>query len=73
MTLNEAQGWMEPIIRYLIQNEIPEEERESKCIRRIFARYLITADHLYKMSRVAHMLRCVSEEDAIFVIKEVYE
>lgn len=64
---------MAPIVRYLIQNELPEEEREAKRIRRIFARYLIMADHLYKMDREAHMLRCILEEDTIFVMKEVHE
>lgn len=73
MTLNEARGWMTPIIRYLIQNKLIEEEREAKCIRRISARYLIVADHLYKMGRPAPMLRCISEEDSIFVMKEVHE
>lgn len=32
MTLNEARGWMMPIIRYLSQNEISKEEIEAKHI-----------------------------------------
>ena len=73
MTTNEVRGWMAPIIRSLIQNELPEEEREAKRIRRISARYLIVADHLYKMGRANFMLRCISKEDTMFVMKEVYE
>lgn len=57
MTLNEARGWMTPIIRYLTQNELPEEERKAKHIRRIFVRYLIMADHLSKMGRWASRMK----------------
>lgn len=28
-------------------------------------------DHMYKMGRAAPMLRCISEEDSIFFMKEV--
>lgn len=57
MTLNNARGWMVPIIQYLTQNELPEEEVEVRHIKRIFARYLIVADQLYKMGRSTPMLR----------------
>lgn len=61
MTLDSTRGWMTPIVRYLTQNEMPEEEVEAKCIRGIYARYLIATDNLYKMGRSAPMLRCISE------------
>lgn len=54
---------MAPIIQYLIQNELPEEEMESMRIRRISVRYLIMVDHLYKMGRVTPILRCILEKD----------
>lgn len=64
---------MEPITLYLIQNELPREERESKRIRRISKRYLIIVYHIYKMGRASPMLRYILEEDSVFVIKDVHE
>lgn len=72
ITLKEAKGWMMPIIRYLTQNVLSEEEREAKHIRRISVRYLIMVDQLYKMGRSSPMLSCISEEDSIFVMKEIH-
>lgn len=59
-TLNEARGWMASIIQYLTQNELSEVEREANRIRRIFVRYLIMDDRLYKIGRATSMLRYIS-------------
>lgn len=52
---------MVPIVRYLTQNELPEEEIEARKIKRISTRYLIVVDQLYKMGRSSPMLICISK------------
>lgn len=57
MTLDSARDWMAPITRYLTQNELPEVEVEARRIKRIYVRYLIMVNNLYKMGRSDPMLR----------------
>lgn len=73
MTLNNVRGWMVPTIKYFTHNDLPEEEIEVRRIKRIPPRYLIILDQLYKKGRSTPMLRCISEEDTILVMKEVHE
>lgn len=72
MTLNNARDWMVPIIQYLTQKELPEEIK-ARHIKRISARYLIVVDQLYKMGISTSMLRFISEEYIVLVMKEVHK
>lgn len=73
MVMENEKGWMTPIIQYLTHDKLPNEETEAWRIKRISSRYLRVADQLYKMDRSSPMLRCVTEEEARLIMKEVHE
>lgn len=71
--LEEARGWMTPIIRYLKWDIFTDDGMEARKIKRMSAKYLVMVNQLYKMGRATPMLICVSEEEVGSIIWEVRE
>ena len=43
--------WMDPIINFLAEGQVPNDEKETDRIRRVFVRYWLSADRrLYRRS-----------------------
>ena len=64
---------MDPIISYLKDGKLPDDKLEAKRLRCKSARYTILQDVLYKRGFTALYLRCLSSEEADYVMREIHE
>jgi len=69
----QADGWMTPIIKYLMGSFSPQNEEEAQMVKRRAAKFTMVTGRLYKMGRATPMLRCPGEEETDLVLLEVHE
>ena len=65
--------WMLPIIRYLKEGTLPADRAEAHKLRIGASRFQLLGGILYKMGFSRPHLRCLSSEEANYVIREVHE
>ena len=66
-------NWMTPIISYLKYGSLPEGKDEARRLRVRSARYVLLYDVLYKRGFLQPYLRCLSPDEANYVLREVHE
>ena len=66
-------NWMTPIISYLKDENLPEGKDEAKRLRVRLIRYVLLNDVLYKRGFSQPYLRCLSPDEANYVLREVHE
>ena len=55
--------WMNPIIDFLVEDKVPDDEKEAKKIHRVAPRYWLSADRkLYRRSFAGLYLLCLHPE-----------
>uniref|UniRef100_A0A5B7BB47 Reverse transcriptase domain-containing protein n=1 Tax=Davidia involucrata TaxID=16924 RepID=A0A5B7BB47_DAVIN len=69
----QTQTWMDPIICYLKDGTLPEEKVQARKIKLKSARYVIISDQLYRRSYSQPLLRCLTPEEASYVLREIHE
>ena len=66
--------WMDPIIRFLKDDVLPEEKGEADKVRRKATRFWLSEDHkLYKRSYSGPYLLCMHHEAAESLLEELHE
>ena len=66
--------WMDPIIEFLAEDRIPDDESEAKKIRRIASRYWLLADRkLYRRSFGGPYLLCLHPGKLNELLAELHE
>ena len=73
MKIKEQDEWMIPIIRYLKEGWLPEDETEARKIQIRAARFVIIDDVLYRRGYSLPYLRCTSLEEADYILREIHE
>jgi hypothetical protein len=71
ITINTT--WMLPIIRYLKEGTLLADKTEAHKLRIRASRFQLLRGILYKMGFSRPHLRCLSPEEANYVIREVHE
>ena len=66
-------NWMTSIISYLKYGSLPEGKDEARRLRVRSARYVLLYDVLYKRGFLQPYLRCLSPDEANYVLREVHE
>ena len=66
-------SWMAPIISYLKNGTLLEGKDEARKLKVWSARYVLLNDALYKRGFSQPYLRCLSPDDANYVLREVHE
>ena len=66
-------SWMIPIISYLKDGTLLERKDEARKLRVRSARYILLNDTLYKRGFSQPYLRCLSPDEANYVLREVHE
>ena len=66
-------SWMAPIISYLKDGILPEGKDEARKLRVRLAKYVLLNDALYKRDFSQPYLRCLSPDEANYVLREVHK
>ncbi|KAK6118110.1 hypothetical protein DH2020_048159 [Rehmannia glutinosa] len=72
-TETTEQTWMTPIVQYLEKGVQPENKAEARTLRTQAARFTLVDGILYKRGYSVPLLRCLSEIDADYALREVHE
>ena len=70
---NEPLSWMDPIIMYLLHEDLPNNKNKARNLRIKAARYALIGNHLYHKSFTGLYLICLNSEDARRLLEEIYE
>ncbi|RDX79463.1 Retrovirus-related Pol polyprotein from transposon 17.6, partial [Mucuna pruriens] len=65
--------WTDPIVGYLKEGRLPNDQVEANKIRKEAPRYTLVNGRLYRRGFSSPLLRCIDHEEAKYVIKEVHE
>ncbi|XP_059663780.1 uncharacterized protein LOC132309493 [Cornus florida] len=65
--------WAEPIIRYIENEKLPQDCMEARKIRMRAAKYSLIDGVLYKKGFSLPYLRCVSMNEANYILKDIHE
>ncbi|RDX74755.1 Gypsy retrotransposon integrase-like protein 1, partial [Mucuna pruriens] len=65
--------WMDPLIAYLKEERLLEDSAIAKRMLREASRYVLIDQRLYRRRFSFLLLRCVDEDEATYVIREVHE
>ena len=68
-----APSWMDPIWDYLLNGILPSNMKEASKLRARSFRFTLLQETLYKRGFSAPFLKCIGNEDANYVIREVQE
>lgn len=64
---------MTPLIAYVKDNVSTRELKETKKLQEKASRYTILDDRLYQRGFSFSLLKCITTQEADYVIKEVHE
>jgi hypothetical protein len=65
--------WMTPIINYLKNNQLPGDPEKARKARIQSLQYLMEKCQLYQKSYLGPLMKCIDEEEANYVIREIHE
>ncbi|KAK6145078.1 hypothetical protein DH2020_021898 [Rehmannia glutinosa] len=71
--IEERDDWRYGIYQYLSKSHLPEDKWKASRIRARATRFCIIGDLLYKRAFAGPMLRCLSEEEGSYVLREIHE
>ncbi|XP_073017818.1 uncharacterized protein [Primulina eburnea] len=69
----EEEDWRTGIIDYLKEGKLPANPREARKLKTKCARYVMVGDVLFRTSFAGPLLRCLSYQEADYVLREVHE
>ena len=64
---------MDPIWDYLIDGLLPDDPKEASKLRTRSAKFTIHNGSLYKRGFFTLILKCITEKDADYILREVHE
>ena len=64
---------MTPIISFLQDGHLPQDVKKARKVRKRAAKFTILNDILYKKGFSMPYLKCVDEEEAKYILKEIHE
>ncbi|XP_015967035.1 uncharacterized protein LOC107490744 [Arachis duranensis] len=66
-------SWLEPIIDFLENSKLPDDEKAAKALRREAAKYATIQGQLFKKGLSQPLLKCLHPEQVDYVLREVHE
>ncbi|XP_075499387.1 uncharacterized protein LOC142537778 [Primulina tabacum] len=64
---------MTPIVDYIIQGKLPEDRAQAAKIKKQAPMFVFLSDVLYRRSYQGPLLKCLSEEEVEYVLREIHE
>lgn len=71
--LQTQASWAKPIRDYMEHNILPEDKLEASRIKFRASRYVVFDGVSYKWGHTIPLHRCVTEEEAIYIMRKVHE
>ena len=73
MEFEQEPSWIDPIIPYLKNGELPENKIEAKVLRLKATRYVIYNDKLYRRGYAMPLLKCMTPSEANYIMRNIHE
>ena len=73
MDLVQEPSWMDPIVAYLKNGEVPEGKTKARILRLKAAHYVLYNDKLYQMGYSMPLLKCVPPFKAEYIMREIHK
>ena len=73
MSVSIGESWMDPIRAYIRDGILPEDKRKARILKCRAARYTLLDGILYRRGFTLPLLRCVDDEEADYVLREIHE
>ncbi|KAL2226537.1 UNVERIFIED_CONTAM: hypothetical protein Sindi_2012400 [Sesamum indicum] len=71
--VSEAGSWKDEIIKYLENNILPTDPVAAKRVKFRATRFTMLSGQLYKRTLDGPLLKCLDEERALYVMREIHE
>ena len=71
--IGSKSNWTTTIASYLKDGILPNEKKAARKLKVLAARFVLIKDFLYKRGFSRPYLRCLGNEEADYVLKEVHE
>ena len=71
--VNSNKNWIAPWIAYLRSGILPDRKNAARKMKVQASRFVLIRDVLYKRGFFRSYLRCLSHDEADYVMKEVHE
>ena len=71
--VNLEENWTTPLIAYLRSGILPDEKDAGRKLKVQASRFVLIRDVLYKRGFSRPYLRCLSHDEANYVMREVHE
>ena len=72
LTLDAPTDWRAPIIKYILNEEIPEDKAEAEQIARRSSSYTLINNELYKRAASGVLLKCLSTSSGQSLLQEIH-
>jgi hypothetical protein len=66
-------SWVFPILRFLRNEETPNDPKEAAKVRRRACSYVLLDNQLYRRGFAIPLLKCVEEEKVVYILTEIHE
>ena len=73
MRVSTGESWMDPIRAYVRDGVLPKDKRQARKLKCRAARYRLLDGVLYRQGFTLPLLRCLDDEEADYVLKEIHE
>ncbi|CAJ2655614.1 unnamed protein product [Trifolium pratense] len=71
--IGDKDCWMTPVYNFLEHGTLPDDQKQAAVVRRRACSYVILDGKLYRRGFSIPLLKCVDEDTADYVLREVHE
>ncbi|XP_073313463.1 uncharacterized protein [Primulina huaijiensis] len=71
--LIQRNSWMTPLIKYIVHGKLAEDRARAVKIKKQAPRFVFSNDVLYRRSYQGPLLKCLSENEVEYVLREIHE
>jgi hypothetical protein len=72
-TIREVPSWVHPIMSFLVDGQLPEDEAEARRTQRRSKAYTIINNEMYKRSVTGKLQRCVESAEGHEMLREIHQ
>lgn len=69
----ETESWMTPIVKYLQNDDLPQDRTKARQLQMRAARYTLIGTDLYKQGFGTPLLKCITPEQGQAILKDIHE